>query len=47
MKLNHIAVVDIGKTNAKIALVDLNDLSEIAVATRPNKGVAWTPLAAF
>ena len=40
MKPNHIAVIDIGKTNAKVALVDLNDLSEIAVATRPNKVLA-------
>lgn len=32
----HIAVIDIGKTNAKLALVDLSDLSEIAVVTRPN-----------
>ena len=32
----HIAVIDIGKTNAKLALVDLATLSEIAVLTRPN-----------
>ncbi|WP_223421552.1 FGGY-family carbohydrate kinase [Tateyamaria pelophila] len=32
----HIAVIDIGKTNAKLALVDLETLSEIAVLTRPN-----------
>lgn len=32
----HIAVIDIGKTNAKLALVDLDTLSEIAVRTRPN-----------
>ena len=43
MKPNHIAVIDIGKTNAKIALVDLKDLSEIAVATRPNKVLAGPP----
>jgi sugar (pentulose or hexulose) kinase len=43
MKPNHIAVIDIGKTNAKVALVDLNDLSEIAVATRPNKVLAGPP----
>ena len=36
MNTKHIAVIDIGKTNAKLALVDLDDLSEIAVATRPN-----------
>ena len=43
MKPNHIAVIDIGKTNAKIALVGLNDLSEIAVATRPNKVLGGPP----
>lgn len=32
----HIAVIDIGKTNAKLALVDLPTLTEIAVVTRPN-----------
>lgn len=32
----HIAVIDIGKTNAKLALVDLSSLTEIAVVTRPN-----------
>lgn len=32
----HIAVIDIGKTNAKLALVDVPTLCEIAVVTRPN-----------
>jgi sugar (pentulose or hexulose) kinase len=32
----HIAVIDIGKTNAKLALVDLVNLTEVAVLTRPN-----------
>jgi sugar (pentulose or hexulose) kinase len=32
----HIAVIDIGKTNAKLALVDLDTRSEVAVITRPN-----------
>lgn len=32
----HIAVIDIGKTNAKLALVDLRTLTEVAVVTRPN-----------
>lgn len=32
----HIAVIDIGKTNAKLALVDLHRLTEKAVLTRPN-----------
>lgn len=34
--LRQIAVIDIGKTNAKLALVDLSTLTEIAVVTRPN-----------
>lgn len=40
----HIAVLDVGKTNAKLALVDGDSLSEIAVFTRPNtvlKGPPW------
>jgi sugar (pentulose or hexulose) kinase len=32
----HVAVIDIGKTNAKLALVDLDMLSEVAVRTTPN-----------
>jgi len=32
----HVAVIDIGKTNAKLALVDRDSLSEIAVIRRPN-----------
>ena len=32
----HVAVIDIGKTNAKLALVDLDTLSEAAVRTAPN-----------
>lgn len=32
----HVAVIDIGKTNAKLALVGLDTLSEIAVRTTPN-----------
>ncbi len=34
--MKHIAVIDIGKTNAKVALVDRESLSEIAVTKRPN-----------
>lgn len=34
--MKHIAVIDIGKTNAKLALVDLPTLTELAVITRPN-----------
>ena len=36
MTPRHIAVIDIGKTNAKLAIVDAHDLSEIDVITRPN-----------
>ncbi|MEM9575784.1 MAG: FGGY-family carbohydrate kinase [Pseudomonadota bacterium] len=32
----HVAVIDIGKTNAKLVLVDRESLSEVAVITRPN-----------
>ncbi|MEM0945943.1 MAG: FGGY-family carbohydrate kinase [Pseudomonadota bacterium] len=32
----HVAVIDIGKTNAKLALVDGVNMQEIAVLTRPN-----------
>ncbi|GAA3855955.1 FGGY-family carbohydrate kinase [Celeribacter arenosi] len=34
--MKHVAVIDIGKTNAKLALVDLETLDEVAVLTRPN-----------
>jgi sugar (pentulose or hexulose) kinase len=36
MQPRHIAVIDIGKTNAKLALVDLANLTEIAIISRPN-----------
>ena len=36
MSATKVAVIDIGKTNAKLALVDCSDLSEIAVVTQPN-----------
>lgn len=36
----HVAVIDIGKTNAKLALVDLDTLSEVAVRTTPNAVLA-------
>ncbi len=39
----HIAVIDIGKTNAKLALVDLPTLTEIAVITRPNHVMPGPP----
>ncbi len=41
--MTHIAVIDIGKTNAKLALVDRANLSEVAVVTRPNTVLAGPP----
>src|SRR5262245_39886876 len=32
----HVAVIDIGKTNAKVALVEMEGFAEVAVRTRPN-----------
>lgn len=32
----RVAVIDIGKTNAKVAIIDMATLAEIAVRTRPN-----------
>jgi sugar (pentulose or hexulose) kinase len=32
----HVAVIDIGKTNAKVALVETDGFAEIAMRTRPN-----------
>lgn len=43
----HVAVIDIGKTNAKLALVRLSDLSEIAVVTRPNTVLPGPPYPHF
>jgi len=39
----HVAVIDIGKTNAKLALVDLGQLREIDVRKRPNAVRAGGP----
>lgn len=41
--MTRVAVIDIGKTNAKLALVDGTDLSEIAVLTRPNTVLPGPP----
>ncbi|WP_415921655.1 FGGY-family carbohydrate kinase [Tateyamaria sp. SN6-1] len=43
MTHRHIAVIDIGKTNAKLVLVDAADLSEIEVITRPNTVLPGPP----
>ncbi|MFN4154066.1 MAG: FGGY-family carbohydrate kinase [Paracoccaceae bacterium] len=34
--MKHAAIIDIGKTNVKLALVDLERLTEVAVRTSPN-----------
>ena len=47
MTKGHVAVIDIGKTNAKLALVRLSDLSEIAVVTRPNTVLPGPPYPHF
>ncbi|PZV37236.1 FGGY-family carbohydrate kinase [Mesorhizobium kowhaii] len=41
--MRHIAVIDIGKTNAKVALVDLATLSEIALRRMANAPVRQAP----
>lgn len=41
--LRHIAVIDIGKTNAKVALVDLVTLSEMALRRMANAPVRQAP----
>ncbi|MEP9386149.1 FGGY-family carbohydrate kinase [Mesorhizobium sp. KR9-304] len=35
--VRHVAVIDIGKTNAKVALVDLDTSSEVASRRQPNR----------
>jgi sugar (pentulose or hexulose) kinase len=35
--VKHVGVIDIGKTNAKVAVVDIETEREIGVLTRPNK----------
>lgn len=41
--MSHVAVIDIGKTNAKLALVETATMSEIAVVTRPNTVLPGPP----
>ncbi|HEY4193572.1 MAG TPA: FGGY-family carbohydrate kinase [Mesorhizobium sp.] len=41
--IRHVAVIDIGKTNAKVALVDLDTLSETAVRKTANRPIAGAP----
>lgn len=44
---NNVAVIDVGKTNAKLALVDGNTLTEVAVVTRPNTVFSGPPYPHF
>jgi len=39
----NVAVIGIGKTNAKLVLVDATDLTEIEVLTRPNTVLPGPP----
>ncbi|MXN51515.1 carbohydrate kinase [Shinella sp. AETb1-6] len=41
--MRHIAVIDIGKTNAKVALVARESLTEVAVMRRPNAVLKGPP----
>ncbi len=41
--MTHVAIIDIGKTNAKLALVDPETLAEVAVVTRPNTVLLGPP----
>ena len=41
--MSHVAVIDIGKTNAKLALVDTATMTELAVITRPNAVLPGPP----
>lgn len=41
--MSHIAVIDIGKTNAKLVLVDGETLAEVAVVTTPNTVLPGPP----
>lgn len=47
MTPRHVAVIDIGKTNAKLALVDLARGNELAVVTRPNAVLPGPPYPHF
>ncbi len=41
--LKNVAVIDIGKTNVKLVMVDLQTMAEICVITRPNKVLPGPP----
>ena len=41
--MSRVAVIDIGKTNAKLALVDTAAMAELAVLSRPNRVLPGPP----
>ncbi|MBH0239493.1 FGGY-family carbohydrate kinase [Methylobrevis albus] len=45
--MRHIAVIDVGKTNAKLALVEEGSLRELTVVTRPNTVLPGPPYPHF
>jgi len=45
--MRHVAVIDVGKTNAKLALVEEGSLREITVVTRPNTVLPGPPYPHF
>ena len=47
MTTGYAAIIDVGKTNAKLVLVDLANLSEVAVLTRPNTVLPGPPYPHF
>ena len=47
MSPKHVAVIDIGKTNAKLALVETAGFHEIAILTRPNTVLPGPPYPHF
>lgn len=45
--MKHVGVIDIGKTNAKFAVVDVEAMEEVAVRTRPNTVLTGPPYPHF
>jgi sugar (pentulose or hexulose) kinase len=45
--MTHVAVIDIGKTNAKVAVVDIGAMREAGVRTRPNAVLPGPPYPHF
>jgi len=45
--IRHVGVIDIGKTNVKVAVVDLAQEREVGVLTRPNKVLPGPPYPHF